>query len=437
MISLTLTPDQNVALEGLLRFCKGELPEQWPAALLQGYAGTGKTTLVGILVRSLLDDGLKVAVTAPTNKAVNVLREKVSDHAIFGTIHSLLGLVLKQRDDAYILEPDGPSSIDDFDVVLVDECSMIGVDLMKFIRTRAKLIFVGDSAQLPPVNEPDSPVFKTVGLRYSLSEIVRQAAENPIIRTSMEIRRLSEMGIRTSLDSLRDLLKGESAACVLDGIDLLETVACEVQEGRDCRVLAWRNETVQRYNDVLYRRFYPDAPAPFTVGQTVIVHESIQYETPLGEKEWLTTSEEVTVSQIVPFVLYDIPSYRVHVVRSHGGPLIPLAIPANRAEMNRKIAGLFQEGKSAKKRISQALSGADAQEFSDRSRKAFKSAWGLKNSFADLRHPWAMTVHKAQGSTFDTVILDWKDLNLMPTSEFNRCLYTAITRPSEYLAIIA
>jgi len=64
-------------------------------------------------------------------------------------------------------------------------------------------------------------------------------------------------------------------------------------------------------------------------------------------------------------------------------------------------------------------------------------AWALRKAFAPLRHVYAITAHKSQGSTFDTAIVDYADLALMRSaSQFNRSLYVAATRAREHLAVV-
>ena len=72
------------------------------------------------------------------------------------------------------------------------------------------------------------------------------------------------------------------------------------------------------------------------------------------------------------------------------------------------------------------------------SKKASAQAWSLRRSFAPLRHAYALTAHKSQGSTFDSAIVDLNDLSKMKSSfQFNRALYVAATRAREHLAIVA
>lgn len=432
MNSLTLTSDQENALEGMKAFCANSLDKNWPAALLQGYAGTGKTTLLGVLVSSLVEKGYKVAVTAPTNKAVSVLMEKVPDASCHATIHSLLGLALQEEGETQKLVSSGTSCVNDFDVVIVDECSMIGADLLSMIRGRPKFIFVGDPAQLPPVNEIFSPVFRSVGLRWSLSKIVRQAEGNAIIDLSAEIRLKSEEGVPMTLEDIKSILEGKLEACCMSGIDLVSALTHEWKEGRDSRILAWRNATVDFYNRAIFSSLYPDATTPFVPGHTAIVGSSFEVDPDAHVR--LDTSEEVTILSLEPGERLGVPVFLARVQRA-SGETWTLPIPRSSSDFAREVKASFSEWRFWKNQVKASPSASEASE-ADRKASAFlKKGWALKKGIADLRHPWAMTVHKAQGSTYDTVFVDWNDLRAIPSDDFLRILYTAVTRPSRYLAI--
>ena len=173
-----LTNDQQAAYDAILPFLRGHTDHG--VMVLEGWAGTGKTTLVS---RLLLEcDHHRIAVVAPTNKAVRVLKEKleaigapVAEHGEpndfreshrFGriaippygitcrSIHSLLGLRLKELDNGqHETRAEGESTVRDYEIVVIDECSMLDDDLFQRVileRGAARILFVGDSAQLPP-----------------------------------------------------------------------------------------------------------------------------------------------------------------------------------------------------------------------------------------------------------------------------------------------
>jgi Mimiviridae putative DNA helicase len=188
----------------------------------QGYAGTGKTTTIVELVSYLIRNNYiqSVAFTAPTNKAVNVIKNKFRPHLralvkamfekdlesnfcfddeigflelknvkiSFLTIHKLLNFKTDYSvtgDMIFVRDSSSSSLIPDFELVMIDECSMINMDMIdsifqeirlvqnmrsKGFKRRAKIMFTGDPAQLPPVNEDRSSIFSKSEEELSFTE---------------------------------------------------------------------------------------------------------------------------------------------------------------------------------------------------------------------------------------------------------------------------
>src|SRR4051794_5530767 len=191
MPELTLTPDQQRALSEITsarnpggRHC------------LTGFAGAGKSHLSAELTKVWRDQKLDVVLTAPTHKAVSVLSNKLTKASIHDvpcrTIHSLLSLKPKPFGDQLVFTRDKRAEPVEAHVVVVDEASMVGDQLYRHVKRHlpnAFVLFVGDPAQLPPVDEPASPAL-SVSSRSHLDTIVRQAAENPILQAATAIREM-------------------------------------------------------------------------------------------------------------------------------------------------------------------------------------------------------------------------------------------------------
>lgn len=150
---------------------------------LFGYAGTGKTTLAKELAESVKG---RVLFATFTGKASLVLRQKGCDDA--STIHSLIYKVeVNERtgEASFILNPD--SDLADAALLIVDEVSMVGEELARDLLTYGtRILVLGDPAQLPPVK--DEGFFINCAPDVMLTEVHRQAQDNPIIRLSMDIR---------------------------------------------------------------------------------------------------------------------------------------------------------------------------------------------------------------------------------------------------------
>ena len=170
---------------------------------LSGAAGTGKTTVVQEIIR-MFKDKYKIIVSAPTHKAKEVIGEITNLRA--ETIHSLLGL--RPNIDLETFDPNNPTyqqlveeRISSADIHIIDECSMINKELFKMLIKKAilykkRIIFIGDSRQLPPVNEKLSLTFM-VKHKYELTEIVRQKNGNPnqllLIDARSDVEKMSNL----------------------------------------------------------------------------------------------------------------------------------------------------------------------------------------------------------------------------------------------------
>lgn len=446
---LELNDEQRAAFEQLMPILKGDQEEK--IAVLAGFAGTGKTTLVGEIARALTAADITVAVCAPTHKAVSVLREKLQaaggcDWVQFETVHALLALRLIEKDDGTAkCEPSGMAPIiDNFSVVVVDESSMLGEDLYNRLlmqRRGTRILFVGDPMQLPPVDgakQQLSPVFVRTAYQVTLSKVVRQAEGNPIIGLSIAIRHAIERNERVTANMIQQHLPPPPAPAAFTGggsQTAIDWALYERNEGRDARILCFTNRQVIDVNQQMHSAIYGRTNRPFEPGQAVIVHESREVkfapqEDGLGighERVTLHTSEELEVVSIGEARTYAGETAIPIRLRREDGNEIVGYIPGDPDDLRLKIDKLFGDARKLK---------MDNKPFE--SKDAARHAWTLKKSFLELRHPYAMTVHKSQGSTFDTALVDYGDIcKMRETFDFNRSLYVAITRPSKFLAIVA
>ena len=470
---ITLTQSQQAAFDTLLDFVEGRTGAAM--AVLEGFAGTGKTTLVGLILAKLTH--LKVAVAAPTNKAVRVLRDKLKDAGVFvgdspnnpydnrhsdaaaiafGSIHSFLGLQMKELDDGtQECRPARDSSLHLYDLIVVDECSMIGAELFAHIavaKRNCRVLFVGDPAQLPPIEPGEnlSPTFSRVTLKSTLSEVVRQAAENPIIALSILLRRAIESGQRADTQAMAEILPPlpADAALITGSADTVADCALwDIRAGLDARIVAFTNQAVQAYNYRIHEALYGATERPFVVGERVIVQQACEAATlddsgcPSGTKTMLITSEEAAVLSIEMGgnpLWPDVPACRLVLERDYGKN-VSVYMADKPQDIERAVRERFAKWRDikAKAEALRANGSALAGEAFDAAKHASGQAWALRKAFASLRHVYAITAHKSQGSTFDTAIVDLNDMAKMRSNfAFNRGLYVAATRPSKHLAIV-
>ncbi|MDE5953650.1 MAG: AAA family ATPase [Duncaniella sp.] len=206
----TANKQQSMLIDALARFCSSATPPE-SVFIINGYAGTGKTSLTGALVKALEEVGRPVVLLAPTGRAAKVFSAH-SEHPAF-TIHRKIyrGPTGNISGGFTMMQDNRLSNA----VFIVDEASMIGdhesdsgaggpingllEDLLQYVFTgdNCRLILLGDIAQLPPVGSTESPAmspkrYKELGLHVSravLTDTVRQARYSGILRNATWLRR--------------------------------------------------------------------------------------------------------------------------------------------------------------------------------------------------------------------------------------------------------
>jgi exodeoxyribonuclease-5 len=186
-MTIQLSPIQNKAVSSVLNWFK--LPEKDRPQVfhLFGYAGTGKTTLAKYIVEALSNElkDFSYGFATYTGKASLVLKSKGCEPA--STIHRLIykPIIEQGRIVGFTRHPDSP--LEKYDLLIVDEVSMVGEEIGRDLLSFKKPILVlGDPGQLPPIE--GQGFFNSPTPEIMLEEIHRQAKDNPIIRLATEVR---------------------------------------------------------------------------------------------------------------------------------------------------------------------------------------------------------------------------------------------------------
>jgi predicted ATPase len=403
--------------------------------LLSGHAGSGKTTTLVELVRALAGR-TKLAVCAPTHKAVGVIARKLMDSGISGvpcsTLQSLMSLEPQQEDEDRVVwkRRKNPAPID-ADFVIIDESSMIGAELYQLIERylyRQFVLFVGDDAQLPPVNEDASPTFDTLS-RSHLPTVIRQSADNPVLACVNEIRALQD---HDDMDwSWMKAAKAPPKGVYLPSRDSLDTWLKKAFTSEDFlkdndafRVLCYTNKRVEALNRKVRYFIYGETPTPFSPGERVLSRSTIMRDAVVE----LATNEEAVVDEISE-ALYRhdfkdgppgtglkawsslLPAWRVKLLRDNGME-VTVYMPRKYSDVTSITARLADEARKV-------------------DRRRWRDLFAYKQSLADLRHVYAMTTHCSQGSTFQSTFVDVNDIRRCEQSDLLTCkrlLYVAATR---------
>lgn len=421
--------------------------------LLDGYAGTGKTYLMNVVIDYVQEVSKRmILVTAPTHKAVKVIRDHVFDSRVeFATIHSALGLMehidghgkISFRKDEY-----APCTLDDFQFLIVDETSMLDDELYDEIYIYAshglKVLFVGDSLQIPPVNMPDSIPFsrdyrKEDGIGYTQMEtIIRQGEGNPIIDYSFKIRQFIyrptpvplKEGVGNDQGSITFVPAAIADEFIKDDI-LPEYKSDQFKVDNDhVKILAWRNKTVDAYNKIIRTHIYgQDALAKILPGERLIATEPWLDE----KKVVIHNSEEMEV------LSYEIDQWE------EGGASFKyynthVDVLRSEDSYSEFMVRLIHEDSEKDYKAMLDLQAQYAKSFQQGSFKA-RDAWidffDFKRRFFSVKYSYAITCHKSQGSTYNIAVVMENDIDRNRNNyEKNRILYTACTRPRKDLYVI-
>ena len=435
MSGAQLTACQSRALDQIVSGRRSH--RRW---LLDGPAGTGKSFLMGEVAREFAGLQREVVATAPTHKAVAVLRRRLADaglgHIPCLTIHSLLSLrpVADGAGTKLVRLPKlKPPSVD---AVIVDEASMVDAALLRHIDRwlpHAFVLYVGDSAQLPPVGEVCSGTFETLR-RSRLETVVRQEAGNPVLGAAHAIR--ASQGGAADWSWCRPA-KAPPRGVFLPGADADRWLhraftSAEFAADNDMfRYLCWTNRRVAEVNAKVRGWLYGRTDAPFVAGERVLIRQPVVRD----EVAVFATNEEAEVAAVeadefVHFVesrggvlgwTARVPSWRVDLVGPDGDP-VPVHLPRGR------------EGATA---VEQAEARFLKEATAVRDRWEDKRAFGA--AMGKLQAVFALTVHNSQGSTYGSAFVDMADIRRRERDNLLECqqlAYVAATRPKTALMLV-
>ena len=418
---IELSQQQWNALQALEAFVYGNEK----IYLLTGYAGTGKTTLLQALIARLQQqrDSRPIALTALSNKATKVLQAMAyrwGCEVDCMTCCKLLGLrpVIDKETGGQRFEPDRDRKnlTTEYDLVVVDECSMINLEMWDLLiasvsklTQETKLLFVGDSAQLPPVGEEKAPCFEKIFHRSDLTEVIRYGGAIGLL--AEEVRTHLDRPAMPKPQSDRNSTSTEGVFTLplphWEKLMLRAFTSDAYEKDPDqVRVLAYTNNRVNYLNNKIRAAIYGDRAARFVAGERLVARNVC-----LGRDNiLLQTSEECTVLE-------------AYLTRFEGWLVWELEIETEEHQ-ERKLRVLHED---EQQRLKGLLS--DYAE-----KKQWMSFWDFKQLFHDVSYAYSLTVHKSQGSTFQDVFVDVPNLMLnRKVTERNQLYYVAFTRAAKRL----
>lgn len=401
---------------------------------LRGYAGTGKTYLMGRIAEKAAEEDVPLYVMAPTHQSKRVmgshLPERARHVADIRTIHSFLGLKLSpnQKDGGYTVDQNRPlwerglDARHDKALVVVDEASWLNQHIESYLQDEidkniANFLFVGDPMQLPPPTGAPSGLIESEG--YTMTSVIRQGSTNPIIDVATRIRNGNPWQDVTAFYNDQGVFVTESSR------SFLQSAARQINahdSPRSACVLAGRNRTVRDINDQLKSRLHPKAPE-WTEGMLARV------QAPWGKDDdrievqnadLLRVESAWQTQQTVSGVVLPVWKLDTRNVDTDNRVTIWVLAEEGRPKYEDELGG----------RLDVARDTGDARD------------WGhfyeLKEGLCEVRYAYASTVHKSQGSTFDTVYIDERDLRGFPGGEElqRRLYYVAFTRAARRVCVL-
>lgn len=420
--NIVLTQDQQKANNAFLDF----LVSDENFFVIQGAAGTGKSFLIKHLLETfyskykayclLLQKEVKefdIKITATTNKAVNViddfLRTLLSNRSDIqlNTIYSLLGLKVTndhKTGKTTLTFSNGGSALmfssNIIPLIFIDEASFIGEELHEIIcevlksQAKAKIVYIGDKYQLAPIGQQFSAMDTLQCTKVSLDEIVRNSGH--ILATGTQFRRTVETG------KFQPIQYNNADVIHVKGPVFQQMVEDSFKHSHwdtsTSRVLAWTNDRVQEYN--LHIRTALNLPTGFEVGEYVITNEFIK-----GNSNYSRSVDSEVLITNINAVATDV-----------------YGVKGRMIELDNTYVGFLPTNFKDAKRLMKDL--AD--------KKEWKKFFEVKENWLDLRAVYSSSIHKSQGSTYETVFLDLADIGKnWNATDVARLLYVGITRASK------
>ncbi len=375
---------------------------QHPFSIITGGPGTGKTTITRALVRLFSELGMKVCLAAPTGRAAKRLSEK--SHIEARTLHRALEMAYTAEEarPRFVRCQENPLSES---VFLIDEVSMVDLELLvhflRAVKPGSRIILIGDADQLPSVGAGRvlSDLIESEAFSVTRLDVVyRQGEESSVLRLAHEVREGRHHTLRENEGDLFCLERPTAAATADTVCDLLSR-----------RLPAAYGEESLFSTQVL---------APARRGEAGCIKLNLRLQEALNPK---SESKREYASGEVIFREGD----RVMQVRNNYE--LVCRVPDEFGNLC-ETQGVFNGDVGVILQIDFAA---------ERMRVLFEGKAEVSYPFSDLcdlEHAWAVTVHKAQGSEYDTVVLSL--FGTPPTLRRRALLYTALTRAKRRLVIV-
>ena len=364
---------------------------------LSGAGGTGKTFTTGELVRQLHRTGARIAFCASTNAAVQRAKFVAErDHwdvlvRFWGTVHRVLGLRYDPEQDIVIDTYRGQPEA--FDVIIVDEASMLNQNIVALLRSKAKFIlFVGDANQLLPVGEDTSTAFSSPG--STLEKVVRQDSNDKLLAAILSARQAVKKEKDLDLGSLTDSLMTD-----------LELWQAQLTGADNQIALCFTNDEADRLNRIVRTNLRRDDE--YCPGDRIIFTANYYKKNPFTNRQTLVfaTNEVATVQTATRCKVYGFPCWSLRVKGFEKEDYILVYDTKDQAWIDYLVETVVD-----KKKIPHV---------------------------AKIKYAYALTTHRSQGNEWDEVFVQMRDYSRCQDEDtYNRLVYVALSRARKSVSIL-
>lgn len=447
------TLKQNIVLQQLSHFIFDHSKNT--LYLLKGYAGTGKTTIIGCIVANLWKAKMSAVLMAPTGRAAKVISNYSGKEAF--TIHKKIYFPKKDGGGGvkFVLQPNKHKNT----IFIVDEASMIPDtpseskfienaslldDLMQYVYagSNCKLLLIGDTAQLPPVKLDISPALdeNKLALNYDkevtkmeLDEVVRQGFDSGILSNATLLREVLASSFHDSFQF--NLVNFKDIVRLSDGYEIMEAIdgAYSNLGNEETAIIVRSNKRANLYNQQIRSKILFNEHELSAGDYLMVVKNNYFWIKPNSEAGFIANGDIIEVLEI--FSIKELYGFRFAEVKIRMVDY-PKMLPFETVLL---LDTIDAETPSLPYEDSNKLYQEVMKDYEDETSK-YKKFLKVKNNkyfnALQVKFSYAITCHKSQGGQWNTVFVEQPYLPDGINKDYLRWLYTAITRAKEKLYLI-
>lgn len=464
---ITYNKEQQSAIVNAVSFLKTNTdPTQY--YVIEGKAGTGKTTIAKEILKEFEDESIYVA--AVSHKAKGVIKNSFGEDTRgkkFFSIASLLGLKGVNDNDTQTIKFQTGTKVPLLDnppeLLVIDEASMITEDVLKKIidinsslSRPFQMLFLGDIGQIQPIRDDQSEFYRThkdllnkksyifnSKHKSKLITRVRQGEANPILpyadyfwensqKENPELNPTQHIVRNNQITDKGSLLFSNSEGEVLNSV--IKAVKNAVEKGltNHVKIVTYhvneKTELNQKIHEALFGK-----DSDYSKGDMLILNSP--YDLP-DTKGVIENSAEIQIRDIDDT---DVDEYGIHTLYLETTGTAYSVTGQEIKDCTIQVVSRQDIGKYNKK-LAELASVAKRQTNRVLKKQAWKEFWEYKGRYADVDFGYAITAHKSQGSTYDIVVVDEKDImgtSATSNQEKSELIYTALTRPRKTAIVIS